>query len=52
MAKAGMPVFRYEWGLASHCMCMPGGRDCPGRGVLAKMMVDKMVKAVASLRRS
>ena len=22
--------------------CMPGGRDCPGRGVLAKMMVDKV----------
>ena len=21
MAKAGMPVFRYDWGLASHCMC-------------------------------
>ena len=42
MAKAGMPVFRYDWGLASHCMCMPGGRDCPGRGVLAKMMVDKV----------
>eukprot|EP01044_Picomonas_judraskeda_P006242 COSAG03_NODE_615_length_6697_cov_23.571688_6_plen_37_part_01 len=23
--------------------CMPEGRDCPRRGVLAKMMVDKVV---------
>ena len=32
MAKAGMPVFRYDWGLASHCMHAGGPRlPRPGR---------------------